>query len=123
MDTEKHPTLGNGKICYIGIPSTNTEKSAEFYKNVLGWRIGRNEKGEISFYDGVTEVSGTWHENRKPSVESGFVISILITDIAKTLELVTQFGGQIDKREDNSLANIARVFDPSGNMIILRQTK
>ena len=37
--TEIHPTFGNGKICYIEIPATDIERSAEFYGKVFGWRI------------------------------------------------------------------------------------
>lgn len=37
--TEMAPTLGNGKICYIMMPSEDVEKSAEFYRTLFGWNI------------------------------------------------------------------------------------
>ncbi len=32
------PTYGNGKICYIEMPSVDLKQSAEFYCKVFGWR-------------------------------------------------------------------------------------
>ena len=32
------PTLANGKICYIEIPSTDVARSADFYTRVFGWQ-------------------------------------------------------------------------------------
>lgn len=31
------PSYGNGKICYVEMPATDIERSAEFYKRVFGW--------------------------------------------------------------------------------------
>jgi predicted enzyme related to lactoylglutathione lyase len=33
------PTLGNGKICYVEIPASDVQRSAEFYEKVFGWKI------------------------------------------------------------------------------------
>lgn len=51
------PTLGNGKICYVQIPTTDIEKSAEFYKRVFGWNVRQRGDGSTAFDDGVGEVS------------------------------------------------------------------
>jgi len=34
------PTLGNGKICYLEIPTDDVGRSAAFYEAVFGWRRG-----------------------------------------------------------------------------------
>jgi len=31
------PTTANGKICYVEIPATNVDRSADFYAKVFGW--------------------------------------------------------------------------------------
>ena len=31
----------NGKICYIEIPASEIDRSAEFYQNVFGWETRR----------------------------------------------------------------------------------
>ena len=35
----RHPTLGNGKVCYMEIPAIDINASAAFYKEVFGWQI------------------------------------------------------------------------------------
>jgi hypothetical protein len=32
------PALANGKICYLELPATDVERSAEFYTRVFGWQ-------------------------------------------------------------------------------------
>jgi predicted enzyme related to lactoylglutathione lyase len=34
------PTLGNGKICYVEMPASDIQRSAEFYEKVFGWQQG-----------------------------------------------------------------------------------
>ncbi len=36
-----HPTLGNGKICYLEIPTDDIQHSSEFYQKVFGWQVRR----------------------------------------------------------------------------------
>jgi len=38
------PTRGNGKICYLQIPTTDVARSADFYRRVFGWNI--RQRGE-----------------------------------------------------------------------------
>jgi len=70
------PTLANGKICYIEIPSLDVRRSAEFYGRVFGWRIRQRGDGSTAFDDGVGEVSGTWVIGRTPAATPGFMVYI-----------------------------------------------
>ncbi|MEQ1588311.1 MAG: hypothetical protein ABL895_20675, partial [Cyclobacteriaceae bacterium] len=65
----KHPTFGNGKICYVELPSINIAESVAFYNTVFGWEIRTRTDGTVAFDDSVMEVSGTWRTDRKPSTE------------------------------------------------------
>jgi hypothetical protein len=47
------PTLGNGKICYIEMPSKDVAASAAFYQSVFGWAIRNRDDETVSFDDGV----------------------------------------------------------------------
>ena len=60
MENEKHPTLANGKVCYIEIPAIDISASATFYQKVFGWQIRTRGDGAVAFDDGAGEVSGTW---------------------------------------------------------------
>jgi len=51
MENNKHPTLANGKVCYIEIPAVDVRRSAEFYEKVFGWRIRQRGDGSIAFDD------------------------------------------------------------------------
>lgn len=111
-----HPTFGNGKICYIEIPSDNPAGSAAFYEAVFGWKIRKDDTGNISFDDSVTEVSGMWVEGRKPAKEIGFMISIMVDDLAATIDLITSCGGSILHVQEGSPEKTATFSDPFGNI-------
>ena len=64
MKNDEHPTLSNGKICYIEIPAIDINASSSFYKEVFGWQIRRRSDSQIAFDDTVGEVSGTWVAGR-----------------------------------------------------------
>ncbi|HEV7571131.1 MAG TPA: VOC family protein, partial [Thermoanaerobaculia bacterium] len=61
------PTPANGKICYIEIPATDIERSAEFYTKVFGWATRKRGDGRLAFDDTTGQVSGTWVTGRPPS--------------------------------------------------------
>ena len=60
------PTMGNGKICYLEIPTSDVARSVSFYQKVFGWKTRTRGDGSIAFDDGVGEVSGTWVAGRAP---------------------------------------------------------
>ena len=45
MPENEYPTFGNGKICYIELPSSNIPESASFYSKVFNWRVRTNGEG------------------------------------------------------------------------------
>lgn len=121
MDT-REPTFANGKICYIEIPAIDINGSANFYKEVFGWRIRNDNEGNISFDDTIGEVSGTWVLGRKPASEIGFVISIMVDSIDATLDLIIAHGGKIiQPMNKEGQEKMARFSDPFGNIFGLYQ--
>jgi predicted enzyme related to lactoylglutathione lyase len=122
METTKHPTFGNGKICYIEIPAIDIQRSASFYKTVFGWQTRTRDDGSIAFDDGVGEVSGTWVRGRKPATEPGLLIHIMVDSAAVTIDAVVANGGKIVQPIGRDLPEItARFSDPAGNIIGLYQ--
>src|SRR5438093_9541880 len=95
MENNKHPTLTNGKVCYVEIPAVDVRRSAEFYQEVFGWRIRQRGDGSIAFDDTVGEVSGTWVDGRKPAAEPGLLIYIMVDSVAATIDAVIASGGEI----------------------------
>lgn len=118
MKKEKRPTLKNGKISFLEIPTRNIEQSVNFYKNVFGWRIRTRSDGKIAFDDTVNEVSGTWVTGRKASTIQGLLIYILVDNVKTTLELIVSNGGKIIQPIGHDSPEItARFADPFGNIL------
>ena len=124
MDKQTHPTFGNGKICYIEVPSRDVKESSDFYSKVFGWQIRTRGDGSAAFDDAVTEVSGTFRTDRKPFTELGMLIHIMVFDIDATIKSVIENGGKVVQPVGIELPEItARFSDPTGNIFGLYQHK
>jgi predicted enzyme related to lactoylglutathione lyase len=116
------PTLANGKICYIEMPATDIQRSAEFYQNVFGWGIRKRNDGSIAFDDTTGEVSGTWIRGRPPASAPGLLFYIMVDSVAETIDVVIANGGEIVQPIGGDAPEItARFRDPGGNVIGLYQ--
>jgi len=116
------PTLSNGKICYVEIPSIDIDRSAEFYRAVFGWNTRRRGDGAVAFDDSVGEVSGTWVTGRPPSTHAGLLVYIMVDSVAATIEAVIAQGGELVQPIGADAPEItARFRDPAGNVFGLYQ--
>lgn len=122
MATDKQPTYGNGKICYIEMAAYDVERSSTFYKEVFGWNIRTRGDGAVAFDDGVGEVSGSWVTGRSPAISQGLLVYIMVDDIYKTIEAIEANGGRIVQPVGLDAPEItARFTDPAGNIMGLYQ--
>ena len=122
MSTEKQPTYGNGKICYIEMAAEDIESSSAFYQAVFGWNIRRRGDGATAFDDGVGEVSGTWVKGRTPAISPGLLVYVMVDDMEETIAKVIANGGTIVQPVGMDAPEItARFRDPAGNIIGLYQ--
>jgi predicted enzyme related to lactoylglutathione lyase len=118
MIPEKHPTLGNGKVCYIEMPAIDIQVSADFYHNVFGWNVRTRGDGAIAFDDGVGEVSGVWTTKFKATAGPGMLIYIMVDDIHAIMEAITANGGKIVQPVGMDAPEVtARFSDPAGNIL------
>lgn len=118
------PTTGDGKICYIELPTSDVERSAEFYGGVFGWNIRQRGDGHTAFDDGVGEVSGTWVTGRPASDRPGMLVYIMVDDVAETMAKVKAAGGEIVQDVGADAPEItARFRDPGGNVLGLYQER
>jgi uncharacterized protein len=116
------PTLRNGKICYVEIPTTDVERSAAFYQAVFGWEPRLRGDGSTAFDDSVGEVSGAWVTGRPPSPTPGLLIYVMVDSVAETVAKVIASGGEIVQEIGADAPEItARFRDPGGNVIGLYQ--
>jgi len=123
MDDNQHPSMGNGKICYLEIPAIDVSTSSTFYQEVFGWRVRQRGDGSIAFDDTVGEVSGTWVVGRKPAAEGpGLLIYIMVDSMTATVDAITEHGGRIVQPIGMDAPEItARFSDPAGNVFGLYQ--
>jgi hypothetical protein len=116
------PSLANGKICYVEIPAIDTQRSADFYAGVFGWKVRRRGDGRLAFDDSVGEVSGAWVTGRPPSTQAGVLFYVMVDSVEATLESVVAQGGEIVQPVGADAPEItARFLDPGGNLIGLYQ--
>ncbi|MDP4223768.1 MAG: VOC family protein [Bacteroidota bacterium] len=122
MRNRNHPTLGNGKICYLEIPAYDIAVSANFYHLVFGWNIRKRSDGNTAFDDSVGEVSGSWVTGRCASTFAGLLTYILVDNIQATLDAVVANGGRIVQPPGADAPELtARFSDPAGNIFGLYQ--
>lgn len=115
------PTLANGKICYVEMPTNDVERSAEFYQKIFGWTIRRRGDGAIAFDDGVGEVSGTWVTGRPPATP-GLLLYIMVDSVVATIDALIAHGGELVQPIGADAPEItARFPDPAGNVVGLYQ--
>ena len=122
MENQEHPTFGNGKICYLELPSRNIAESASFYNAVFNWNIRQRSDETWAFDDIVNEVSGTWRTDRQPAVELGLLVYIMVDDIEISMQAVVDNGGTITQPVGLEAPELtARFKDPTGNILGLFQ--
>ncbi len=120
--SDKQPDLGNGKICYLELPSRDIPESSSFYQTVFDWHVRTRSDGSAAFDDGVGQVSGTWRTDRKPGTEIGMLVHIMVDDIEQTIQKIKANGGTIVQEVGMDAPEITAWFrDPSGNILGLYQ--
>jgi uncharacterized protein len=116
------PTLANGKICYIEMPTTDIARSAAFYQRVFGWNVRKRGNGSTAFDDTTGEVSGSWVLGRPPGATPGLLFYIMVDSVAATIDVVVANGGEIVQPIGMDAPEItARFRDPGGNVVGLYQ--
>ena len=116
------PTTANGKICYIEIPATDIQRSADFYAKTFGWKMRKRGDGHTAFDDTVGEVSGAFVEGRTSSPQPGLLIYIMVDDAATMVKTIVTNGGEVVQPIGADAPEItARFRDPGGNVLGLYQ--
>jgi predicted enzyme related to lactoylglutathione lyase len=111
----------NGKICYVEMPTTDVDRSSEFYRKVFGWKLRRRGDGAVAFDDTTGQVSGTWVTGRTPS-EPGLLIYVMVDSVSAACTAVVANGGEIVQPVGADAPEItARFRDPGGNVVGLYQ--
>ncbi|HWX39750.1 MAG TPA: VOC family protein [Blastocatellia bacterium] len=116
--------MPDGKICYVELPATDVEVSAEFYSKAFGWESRTRGDGSRAFDDTTGAVSGAWVLGRPAAREAGILVYIMVDSIEASLNKVTAGGGRVETPftplGDGGDA-FATFSDPAGNLLGLYQ--
>jgi predicted enzyme related to lactoylglutathione lyase len=108
--------MAHGKICYLEIPATTGEASAEFYSSIFGWTVKQRGDGALAF-DDTGEVSGTWVKEGDRTPDEQTRIYIMVDDISESLRQIVAAGGRVlTPRTDigSNMGAFAAFADPAG---------
>lgn len=112
----------HGKIVYLEIPTEDVQGSAQFYREVFGWRTRERSDGALAFDDTPGEVSGAFRTGRPAQQEPGLLVYVNVADVASSIRQVEASGGAVVQPIGGDPGEItARFRDPAGNMLALYQ--
>src|SRR3954464_13775144 len=90
--------MSHGKICYLEIPATAAEDSAEFYRSIFGWKVRTRGDGALAF-DDPGGVSGTWVAEQDRTPDETTRAYIMVDDIDATMKQIEKAGGRITMKK------------------------
>lgn len=106
-----------GGVSYLRIPARDRAESAEFYRDVFGWRL-HGDPQSPSFSDGTGHVIGHWHTDLPAVGEAGVLPYVYVTHLDDTLRAATGHGAEVVTAPypEGDLWT-ATIRDPAGNVI------
>jgi predicted enzyme related to lactoylglutathione lyase len=128
-DREKSPSGGvsrlltrHGGLSYLEIPAVDAQKSAAFYRHVLGWKIQERGAGDQRFEDATGHVIGRWAIGRPIAKEPGLLPYFYVQRIDSAVGNAVAHGGEVIRAPyaEGDLW-VATIRDPAGNLIGLWQ--
>jgi predicted enzyme related to lactoylglutathione lyase len=112
----------HGGLSYLEIPAVDAEKSATFYRHVLGWKIQERGAGDQRFEDATGHLIGRWALGHAIAREPGLILYFYVDGIDAAVAKVIAHGGEVVRAPypEGDLW-VATVRDPAGNLIGLWQ--
>jgi predicted enzyme related to lactoylglutathione lyase len=105
-------------FCHIEIPTTDPQKSRDFYSRVFGWKINESMPDYL-MYSTPDDDGGGFSTSVKPS-QDGAVLYIEVEDIEEKLREVAAAGGKKLKGKtgiSKEFGFFALFLDPCGNIM------
>jgi len=108
----------NGSLSYLHIPAVDLKRSAEFYRDVLGWDVRGEDTGRPGFVDPSGHLGGAWVTDQAPAREAGILPYAYVDRIDDALALVTTHGGEVlQTPHEEGNVWVATFADPAGNVV------
>ena len=110
------------KVDVVGIPSTDPERSREFYVETLGLRPDENARFEFWVGDTCFAIwmPEQWGEEFQPTVNS--IVLLRVDDVeAARAELEAKGVEFVGETVDSTVCHMATFLDPDGNQLTLHK--
>jgi uncharacterized protein len=121
--TADSPNRDASGFTYITIPALDVHESGRFYQAVFGWTT-RGGDHHLGFTDEYQSIRGAFETSLAISREPGVLPYIFVSDIDRTLELVTRHGGSIVRpRYAEGGLWVATFRDVAGNVLGIWQAR
>lgn len=107
-------------ICHIEIPTVDSKKSSEFYKNLFGWKIDFSWGPDYVFFGTGEGTIAGGALDRKDEIKPGnIIVYVQVEDINTMLEKAVTLGGKKvkEKTEIPTVGWFGLFTDLDGNMI------
>lgn len=103
-------------FCHIEIPTTNLEKSRQFYEQVFDWELDEMSEMNYTVFKTPEGPGGGFQKVDSIPDEPVVLNYIEVEDIEETLDKIAQHGGDIldEKSEVGSFSFQATFADPCG---------
>ncbi|MBN1969984.1 MAG: VOC family protein [Candidatus Delongbacteria bacterium] len=118
--------MGFGKIVWHDITVNNNEKIRDFYTKIAGWdydSVDMDGYNDFSMLDkDKNPVSGICKRTGvNKDVPTGWVMYIVVEDLAESLKQVVENGGEIVnlRVSEGNMSGMAFIKDPEGNVCCL----
>ena len=114
--------MSNPLIAHVEIPSTNLDRTSEFFKNVFGWEFKPFGHGYLLFNNHKGIMAGL-RKVEKVLKGDCTVFHVNVTSIDDILEKSKKYGGEIKTGRTTipAMGWYALIYDPDGNTIGLYQ--
>ena len=111
------------RMTYLEIPARDATRTADFYRAVCGWEVEERKPGDYRFSDDDVRLFGRFVTDRGAAApEVGQRLYFYVPDVAEALTRAEALGGKVSSpRALEGDTYIARVQDPSGNLVGLWQ--
>ncbi len=117
-----------GQIGWLDLTVNNAETIRDFYKQVTGWNISHVPMGDYNDFNMLPSgsdqpVAGICHaKGPNADIPPQWMIYIIVTDLDKSIEACTKFGGEIINGPRNmDGAGFCIIKDPAGAVAGLYQ--
>lgn len=117
--------MAHGDLCHIGLFTTDTEKTKEFYSSLFGWTFESIPGFETyAMFTTPAGLGGGFDAGPRaePPSEKGPILHIEVEDIDQTLERIEEAGGRIlapKTKISDAFGFFAVFIDNVGNRLAL----